>query len=219
MAFFLLCICFLQPTSFPKILNAACITFLHCVKPVIFTCSNILFILITSFLIFSLFSYFRFTSILPKGPPSNASLNLKSLLHLESLKSFSIIPMGSSFALSVWLESTFSSLMSAVLSPSYIVPSFTSSLASFSIFLMIVSISRFVAQPLDLIILIWFIRFFSSISQIPFSTHKSCTIFPIPFLTPFFSALIKHSNAFMHSLLSHFLLGFFNVLVFAFLIV
>ena len=81
-------------------------------------------------------------------------------------------------------------------------------------FFLIVSISIFVTQPLDLIIRFWFIRLFSSISHISFSIHKSCTIFPIPFSTPFSSSLNKHSNGFMYSLFSHFLLGFFDVLVF-----
>ena len=69
------------------------------------------------------------------------------------------------------------------------------------------------------IILIWFIRFFSSVSHIPFSIHKSCTIFSIPFLTPFSSVLYKNSNPFMYSLFSHFLLGFFDILVLVFLLV
>ena len=56
----------------------------------------------------------------------------------------------------------------------------------------------------DLIILIWFIKFFSSISHNPFSIHKTCTIFPNSCSIPFLSALSKHSNAFMYSLFSHF---------------
>ena len=152
--FFFLAFGFFMPTSSPTIFFAARMTFLQCVKPVIFICSNTLFILITFSLIFSLYPCFRFPSVLPKSLPSNASLNLESLSLLESLKSFLIILMCSSFAQSAWLISTFSSLMSAMLSFSWIKSSLTSSLLSFSIFVLIVSISMFVTQPLDLIILI-----------------------------------------------------------------
>ena len=49
--FFFLAFDFFMPTSSPTIFIAACMTFLPCVKPVIFTCSNTLFMLITSSLI------------------------------------------------------------------------------------------------------------------------------------------------------------------------
>ena len=85
-SFFFFAFDFFMPTS--KILIAAGMTFLQCVRPVIFTCSNTLFILITSSLIFCLSPYFRFFSVLPKSSTSNAALNLKSLSLSESLKWF-----------------------------------------------------------------------------------------------------------------------------------
>ena len=45
-----------------------------------------------------------------------------------------------------------------------------------------------------------------------------CNDYPIAFLTTFFSALNKLCNAFMYSLSSHFLLRFFDVLVFFLLV-
>ena len=173
-----------MPTSSPTIFIAACMTFLQCVKPVIFTCSNTLFILITSSLIFSLSPYFRFPSVLPKSLSSNASLNLKSLSLLESLKSFSIILMGSSFALSPWSMS-FSSLISAVLLLSYTVLSFTLFLPSFSIFLLVIFISIFVTQPLDVSFLFGSLDFFHQFPTFP-SLSTNHALFPRFLFWPLF---------------------------------
>ena len=78
-SFFFFAFDFFMLTSSPTIHFGAYMAFLQCVKPVIFTCSNTLFILITSSFSVSLSPYFRFTSVLPKSLSSDAFLNLKSL--------------------------------------------------------------------------------------------------------------------------------------------
>ena len=137
-----------MPTSSPMIFIAACMTFLQCVKPVIFTCSNTLFILITSSLIFPCLHTLGSLPFYQNHHLSMFLLFLNAYFFRSHLNIIFNYCNGSSFALSAWLISIFSSLMSAMLSLSCIVSSLTSSLTSLYIFLLILSISVFVTQPL-----------------------------------------------------------------------
>ena len=68
-----------MPISSPTSLKITCITFLHCVMSMIFTCSNTLFIPIASSFSFSLPLYFRLISLLSRSLYYNACLTLWGL--------------------------------------------------------------------------------------------------------------------------------------------
>lgn len=97
-----------MPISSPAVLITASITFLQCVMPMIFTCSNTIFIPINSSFSFSLYVYFRLFYFLSRTLSSNACLTLRSLSLIILVKSASsFITLGSSFTLPAYNTNSF----------------------------------------------------------------------------------------------------------------